>query len=268
VERARPRLPWLEIGLTIAGIAFLAAIVLLVPQLRHACEAAIQGDSTEVRNQIKGLGVGGPLLILALTLIHTVIPFPAEIINAAAGFAYGFFPAMALVTVGWAMSALLAYAFGRSVARPLLDRWFGAERFRRIEQMIERGGVTLLLAVRLIPIVPFSLAGYAAGAARVPLWRFMWTTLVGYLPITVLAVYFGTRLEGLRLTDPLVLGSAALILALLVLGNWIVRRQTGREAAAPPDDGSTAERADGGERADDSERSAAPSDPEPVDDRS
>ena len=91
--------------------------------------------------------------------------------------------------------------------------------------MIERGGVTLLLALRLIPIVPFSLVCYAAGAARVPLWRFTWTTVVGYMPITAIAVYFGTRLEGLQLTDPLVIGTAAALLLLLLIGNWIVRRQ-------------------------------------------
>lgn len=233
MERARPRLPWTEIGLTLAGIAFLAAIVLVVPELRRAFEAAVQGDTDEVRAQINSLGFGGHLLIIALTLIHTVVPYPAEIINAAAGFAYGFWEAILLVTVGWTASALLAYAFGRSVARPLLDRWFGTERFERLEQMIERGGVTLLLAVRLIPIIPFSLAGYAAGAARVPLWRYVWTTLVGYMPITALAVYFGTRLEGLRLTDPIVLGAAAAILGLLAIGHWIVRRQAGREASAP-----------------------------------
>jgi uncharacterized membrane protein YdjX (TVP38/TMEM64 family) len=237
VDRSRPRLPWTEIWLTLAGIAMLAAIVLLVPELRRACEAAIQGDTDEVRHQINGLGVGGPLLIVALTLIHAVIPFPAEIINAAAGFAYGFFPAIGIVTVGWMASALICYAFGRSVARPLLDRWFGAERFERLERMIERGGVTLLLAVRLIPIIPFSLAGYAAGAARVPVWRFFWTTLVGYMPITAIAVYFGTRLEGLRLTDPIVLGSVVAVIALLALGHWIVRRQAGREAAAADADG-------------------------------
>ncbi len=117
------------------------------------------------------------------------------------------------------------------MARPLLDRFFGVERFERFERMIERGGVPLLLALRLIPIVPFSLVCYAAGAARVPLWRFVWTTLVGYLPITALAVYFGTRLEGLEITDPLVLGSAGALLVLLLVGNWIVRRQ------ASPDDG-------------------------------
>ena len=35
----------------------------------------------------------------------------------------------------------------------------------------------------------------AAGAARVPVWRYTWTTAVGYLPITALAVYFGTQLD-------------------------------------------------------------------------
>src|SRR5262249_18123601 len=117
---------------------------------------------------------------------------------------------------------------GRWVARPLLDRWLGAERFERTEAAIERGGATLLLAVRLIPIVPFSLLSYAAGAARVPPWRFVWTTVVGYLPITAITVYLGSRLGGLSVSDPLVLGSAAALLVLLFAGNWAIRRQAGR----------------------------------------
>ena len=81
------------------------------------------------------------------------------------------------------------------MARPLLDRWFGSERFERIEARIERGGAKALIAVRLIPIFPFSIVCYAAGAARVPVWRFTWTTAIGYLPITVISVYFGTKLD-------------------------------------------------------------------------
>ncbi len=228
-KRTRPRPPWLEIGLTLAGVALLAALVLAIPPLRHAVEAALHGDTTEVRHQIDKLGVAGPLLIVALALIHSVVIYPAEIVNAAAGFVYGFVPALAIATVAWLLAALLCYAIGTRVARPLLDRWFGVERFERFEQMIERGGIPLLLALRLIPIVPFSLVCYAAGAARVPLWRFTWTTVVGYLPITALAVYFGTRLEGLKVTDPLVIGSIAALLALLFVGNWIVRRQAASE---------------------------------------
>jgi uncharacterized membrane protein YdjX (TVP38/TMEM64 family) len=224
------RPPLVEIAITLAGIAVLAGLVLAIPELRHAFEAALRGDSAEVREELDSLGVAGPLLILGLALIHAVVFYPAEIVDAAAGFVYGFFPALALVMAGWMLSGFLCYAIGRSVARPLLDRWLGPGRFERTEAMIERGGATLLIAVRLIPIVPFSLVSYAAGAARVPPWRFAWTTAVGYLPITAIAVYFGTRLEGLSLTDPLVLGSAAALLALLLAGHRVLRRGSERSA--------------------------------------
>lgn len=202
----------------------MAATVLAIPELRDAFAAAVRGDTAEVRSRIDDLGVAGPLLIIGLALIHAVVFYPAEIVDAAAGFVYGFFPALALMMFGWLLSGLLCFAVGRSIARPLLDRWFGSERFERTEAAIERGGATLLIAARLLPIVPFSLTSYAAGAAHVPLWRFVWTTALGYLPITALSVYFGTRLEGLSPTDPLVWGSAAALLALLFLGHRIARR--------------------------------------------
>jgi uncharacterized membrane protein YdjX (TVP38/TMEM64 family) len=219
------RLPWVEIAITLAGIAFLAALVVAVEPLRESVAAALRGDHDEVRVQIDRLGVAGPLLILVLALLHSVVFYPAEIVDAAAGFAYGFFPALFLVMFGWLLNGLICWAIGHRVARPLLDRWFGAERFERLEGAIERGGPTLLLAMRLIPILPFSIVSYAAGAARVPAWRFLWTTALGYLPITALAVYFGTKLEGMSLTDPLVLGSALALLALLAIGHRVARGQ-------------------------------------------
>jgi uncharacterized membrane protein YdjX (TVP38/TMEM64 family) len=225
------RLPWAEIAITLAGIALMALIVVLVEPLRDSVSALLQGDHDEVREQIDRLGLWGPLLILVLCLLHSVVFYPAEVVDAAAGFAYGFFPALALVMVGWLLNGVACWAIGQSIARPLLDRWFGEERFERVERRIERGGPTLLLAMRLIPILPFSIVSYAAGAARVPLGRFLWTTTLGYLPITAISVYFGTRLEGLSLTDPLVLGSGLAMLALLGIGHRVMRRQSRRSPA-------------------------------------
>jgi uncharacterized membrane protein YdjX (TVP38/TMEM64 family) len=214
----------MEITVTLAGIAILAVLAFAIDPLHEAVKAALQGDNDEVRRQIDRLGAAGPLLILALTLLHAIVFYPAEIVDAAAGFAYGFFPTLVLMMVGWVLSGLICWAIGHRVARPLFDRWFGSSRFERVERAIERGGPSLLIAMRLIPILPFSIVSYAAGAARVPLWRFVWTTAVGYLPITAIAVYFGTRLEGLSLTDPLVLGSAVALLALLAVGHRAARR--------------------------------------------
>jgi uncharacterized membrane protein YdjX (TVP38/TMEM64 family) len=223
-KRERAGVPWLEIGLTVGGVLLLAALVALIPALRHAAVAAVHGETSEVRAQIKSLGAAGPLIITGLAIIHSVVPYPAEIVNAAAGFAYGFWGGLAIVIPGWMISAIVCYWFGTGVARPLLDRWFGAARFARFEGMVERGGVTLLIALRLLPIVPFSLISAAAGAARVPFGRYCWTTAIGFLPITALAVYLGTRLEGMRFTDPAVIGAIIGVFVLLIGAHFIIKR--------------------------------------------
>ena len=196
-----------------------------IPPLREAAAAAIHGDTAEVRSELDSLGVAGPLLILALALLHAVVFYPAEIVDAAAGFAYGFFPALALMMTGWLLSgaALLRDRplAGPPAARPLVRTASASSESRRRSSAAARPCCS---AMRLIPILPFSLVSYAAGAARVPTWRFIWTTAVGYLPITALSVYFGTKLEGLSLTDPIVLGSAAALLVLLLAGHRIARR--------------------------------------------
>jgi uncharacterized membrane protein YdjX (TVP38/TMEM64 family) len=227
--RERPRLPWMEIGITLGGCALLAILIIAVPALRHASVAAIHGETSEVRHQIKSLGAAGPLIIVGLALIHSVVPYPAEIVNAAAGFAYGFLGGLGIVVVGWMLSALICYWFGAGVARPLLARWFGEARFAHYERMVARGGITLLIALRLLPIVPFSLISYAAGAARVPFRRYCWTTAVGFLPITTLAVYLGTRLEGISASDPAVIGALIGAVALILIANWIIRRSGATE---------------------------------------
>mgnify|MGYP001054514592 CR=1 FL=1 len=233
--RERAGIPWLEIGTAALGVLLLAGLVLLIPALRHAAVAAVHGETSEVRAQIKSLGVGGPLIIIGLGVIHSVVPYPAEIVNAAAGFAYGFFGGLGIVAIGWMLSALICYWFGTGVARPLLDRWFGARRFEHFEGMVERGGITLLIALRLLPIVPFSLISAAAGAARVPFGRYCWTTAVGFLPITALAVYLGTRLEGIRFTDPAVIGAVVGVVLLILIAQLIIKRSgAGDDGAGDP----------------------------------
>jgi uncharacterized membrane protein YdjX (TVP38/TMEM64 family) len=212
---------WAGVALTAAGVAAMAGMVLLVPELREAVGAALRGDTERVREELDDLGAWGLALVLAMALIHAVVFYPAEILDAAAGFVYGFAAALPLVMAGWLLNAIVAYAIGRKAARPLLRAILGERRLERAEAFAERGGVTLLLAMRLIPVVPFSLFSYAAGAARVPPVRFMWTTAVGYLPITAIFIYLGSRLEELSLTDPLIWASMAALLAMLLAVRWL-----------------------------------------------
>jgi uncharacterized membrane protein YdjX (TVP38/TMEM64 family) len=204
------------VAITLGGIALGLASALAIPPLREAFLDAVSGDTSSVREDLRDLGAVGVLLVIWLAMIHVVVFYPAEILDAAVGFVYGFGVGLPLVMACWVGSGLLAYAVGRHAARPLLYTVLGEERFERIERLIDRGGVTFLLAARLVPIVPFSLLGYVCGAARVPLWRFTWTTAVGYLPITAYFTYLGSQLEGFSVEDPIVwVGAGGLLLALL-----------------------------------------------------
>ncbi len=206
------------IGVAVAlGAAFTAvAVALAIPAVRDALGDALSGDTASVREDLRDSGPAGVAMVVALGMLHTVVWYPAEILDAAAGYVYGFGPALPLVMAVWVASGLAAYYLGHHAARPLLYKLAGEERFLRLERAIDRGGWSFLLACRLVPIVPFSLTGLVAGAARVPLWRFTWTTAVGYLPITAYFIYLGSKLEGFSLEDPVIwIGAAALLLALL-----------------------------------------------------
>jgi len=216
---------------TLLGLAALGALVLMVPPLRDAVGNALSGDTGQLRQGLLDLGPAGALVLVALMLVHAVVPFPAELVNAAAGFVYGFWIAFPLVLLGWLLSALATYAIGRTAARPALQRFVGEERLEEGARLVERGGITALLAARLVPIVPYSAVGYVAGAARVPLWRFAWTTLVGSAPLCAAVVYLGHRLDSLSLTDPGVLVAVGAFVLLLVGGRALTQRVRRREPA-------------------------------------
>lgn len=216
---------------TIAAIAVAGLVLWTVDPLHDAAGFALRGDTTGLRDQLRDLGGWGVLVLLGVVLAHAVVPYPAEIPTAAAGFVYGFALALPIIVAGWLMSGLATYAIGRFAGRSLLYRLAGERRFARAEQAVLRGGAPVLLAARLVPVVPFSLTGYVAGAASVPLWRFTWTTVVGFLPLTVVFVLLGSRLEELSLSDPLLYAALAPILALLFAARPLARRMR-----APLDD--------------------------------
>ena len=223
---------WIGVGLTVAGIVAIAAMVLAVPELRDALGDAVSGDTDSVRADLRGSGVEGVLLVIALAVVHVIVWYPAEILDAAAGYVYGFGVALPMVMACWILSALLAYEVGRHAARPLLYRFVGEERFLRLEQLMERGGVSFLLAARLVPIVPFSLLGFVCGATRVPIPRFIWTTAVGYLPLTAYFIYLGSSADDFSLEDPIVwIGAVGLLLALLLVRQLMPHRYREQDPA-------------------------------------
>ena len=219
---------------TVASLGAIALVIVLATTTstgRNTVDAILNGDSRELRRQLLGLGVGGVLVLLTVCLSHAIIPFPTEIVSAAAGFVYGFWLALPILLACWLASALLAYWLAERFGRPLARRLVGARRLERAEELMDRGGAATLLSLRLIPLIPYNAICYAAGITRVPLVRYSWTTVVGITPLTVLVAYLGSRLKSPNFGDWRVWVLIAAFIAIVIGGQVLERRLRHRRAA-------------------------------------
>jgi uncharacterized membrane protein YdjX (TVP38/TMEM64 family) len=214
----------LTILLAVGATIVLGLLLFAIGPVRDAVTAALHGDLGELRRQLDSLGWAAALVLIAIALVHVILPFPAEFPTAAAGFVLGFGFAFPLMVAAWTLSCVAAYGLARVVGVPVLDRLVGAERMARADALIDRGGWQILLLGRLIPIVPYNLVSFAAGATRVPLWRFTWTTALGVVPLTALTALLGSRLQEPRIDDPVLWAVLGGVLLLVALAHPVGRR--------------------------------------------
>jgi uncharacterized membrane protein YdjX (TVP38/TMEM64 family) len=200
---------------TVALVVVLAAAT---PTGRNVVQAIVDGDSRELRRELLDLGVFGAVVLLVVCLSHAIVPFPTELVTGAAGFVYGFWAALPMLLVCWLASALLAYWLAERFGRPLARWLIGAARLERAERMMDRGGASTLLTLRLIPLIPFNAICYAAGITRVPLGRYAWTTVAGIIPLTVLVAYLGSRLRSPDFGDWRVWLAIAIFVGIVLAG--------------------------------------------------
>lgn len=201
---------------TLALLGALALAFWLVDPLRGVAGAALDGDGAVVRSRTRALGAAGALVLLALVLAHAVIPYPAELTTAVAGYVYGFGPGWALMMASWFLTALLAYELAHGVGRRATRRLLGPRRLATAERFVDRAGAIGLIVARFVPLIPFNAVCYAAGISGVARARYAWTSAVGIVPFTVVVTYLGSRLQTVTSTDwRLWLVAGVLVTALL-----------------------------------------------------
>jgi uncharacterized membrane protein YdjX (TVP38/TMEM64 family) len=214
----------LPILLAVAATLVLGGLLFAIEPVRDAVSAAAHGNPGELRRELDSLGATAALVLIAIALVHVIVPFPAEFPTAAAGFVLGFGIAFPLMVLAWTLSCVAAYGLARVVGPPVLDRLLGAERMARADALIDRGGWRILLFGRLIPIVPYNIVSFAAGATRVPLGRFTWTTAIGVAPLTALTALLGQRLQSPSVNDPVLWAVLGGVLVLVALAHPVSRR--------------------------------------------
>jgi uncharacterized membrane protein YdjX (TVP38/TMEM64 family) len=144
---------------------------------------------------IRDLGPWGPAASIGLMVLHSFVPFPAELLSMANGAVFGVYRGAALTWTGAMLGAFLAFELARAFGRPFVRRILSPKHEYQLETWVERLGPDALLLGRFIPLISFNLMNYAAGLTPVSRWTFAWTTALGILPLTVLTAVLGDRFD-------------------------------------------------------------------------
>lgn len=173
-------------------------------------------DIDELAQSIRASGQWGVAVSIGLMVVHSFIPFPAEVVALANGIIYGTIFGTLITWTGAMLGAQAAFWTARFFGEPIVNKYVRADRRARVDRWIARNGTAALLTMRLIPLIAFNLINYAAGLARVRWWTFTWTTAIGILPLAFLIVAAGDQFKNLplRLLGALFLGGLLLWLAI------------------------------------------------------
>lgn len=146
---------------------------------------------------IRALGMWGVLASIGFMVLHSFIPFPAELVAIANGMVYGPVVGTLITWTGAMLGASVAFCLARTLGRPFVERMVSRNNWQRLDEWAARDGWRVALVSRLIPVIAFNMVNYAAGLTRLTWWEFLWTTGVGILPLTLLMVIMGDNIESL-----------------------------------------------------------------------
>jgi uncharacterized membrane protein YdjX (TVP38/TMEM64 family) len=142
---------------------------------------------------------------------------PVSPLAYAAGAVFGVVQGTLLVwlasIVGGAAGYLLARTAWAESARRILGRYH-----EKVQSLGKGSAFLTTLRFQLLPIVPFGIFNYAAGASGIAFVPYILGTAIGVLPGSVAAVYVGDRIvAGIRSDRRAFIVAAAVMVALMAL---------------------------------------------------
>ncbi len=157
-----------------------------------------------------------PLAVIGAFVAGGLVAFPVTILIAATAASFGPWTGFGYALVGALASALLTYGIGAAVGRDALASVLGS-RLTRIRSKIARQGLIAVVAVRLVPIAPFTLVNLVAGASGIRFWHYLVGTTLGLLPGLVVMSLLGSQIMRL-FTSP---STADIVIVVVLIAVWI-----------------------------------------------
>jgi uncharacterized membrane protein YdjX (TVP38/TMEM64 family) len=151
-------------------------------------------------------------VFLAISALAVPITPPLAITG---GLLFGRWQAILLISFASTAGASVAFLLSRYLLGGLVQRRWRPQ-LEPIQRGVARDGGWYLLALRLSPLVPFSLINVGMGLTPMRLGTFWWVSQLGMLPISFAFVNAGAQMQ--QLESPRDILSPGMIIAFTLIG--------------------------------------------------
>lgn len=129
-----------------------------------------------------------PAFLLAYVVFNLLL-IPPGFLSAAAALMWGWKVGGLIELAVATLAAFPPYLLSKGATTDWLAKRFGPG-FTAFQHRLEKEGFVSLLIVRLLPIIPYSIVNYAAGAASIRTSHYTLATLMGMIPSIFIFTYF------------------------------------------------------------------------------
>ena len=215
---------------TIIILVSVLVILLLVNKLgigKYFTLEKLKENSVHLKQAVENDYLSSVLVYIGIYtfLIACALPVVAPL-TIIGGYLFHIIPGLVYAVTGATLGSVIYFLFVRYVISGLLKDKY-RERLDKFNKQIKEYGYSYLLTLQLLTIFPFFMINTLAGLADVPLYAFIWTTVVGSTPLLLIYILAGRELGTLTsvgdILKPHILG-ILLLLALLAMTPMIIKR--------------------------------------------
>lgn len=193
--------------------AIIAAIMLVAVFLMQKIGVS------ELRELIGEHVLFAPMIYVLCFAILPIFLFPVPVLAVVAGAVFGLFAGSLYTIIGAMINSVLMFYIARFLGFRAVSDFTQNSKSKILKTLGEPGGkFSLILILRLMPLVPYNALNYACGVMNVSLRDYVVATFVGIVPATFIMVNLGEKALDMRSNGFII--ACVLMAALVVLSSW------------------------------------------------
>lgn len=169
---------------------------------------------------VQSKGNFGLLVYFALCALGTFFFVPRQLLSLAAGYFYGVWTALFVVSCGVGLGCLFSMGYGNFLAKKFFRKKM-RKRIHCLENIFTKSTFGMALGIRIMPVGCNTLLNMLVGATKIPFWKFWAGSAFGYIPQNFIFALLGSA--GKTENTTTVLMSVLIYGSLLIVGFVIVK---------------------------------------------